>query len=67
MFSSELIQNGHIKRLTITRHGAGWEVCEEHDSHVVRTIRFSDWHRVERAKETFARQNGIPAHPSVNL
>ena len=60
MFSSELIQDGHIRRLTITRHGTGWEIREEFDSQVVRTWRYSDWHRVERAKVIFALKNQIP-------
>jgi hypothetical protein len=39
--------------VTITRRTTGWEVCEEHDSKVVRTANYLDWHRVERAIEIF--------------
>ena len=65
MFYSELIQDGHTKRLIITRNSGGWEICEEHDRHVVRTTRYSDWHRVERAKEIFVIENRL--QPSTNL
>jgi hypothetical protein len=41
---------------TITDAGlAGWEVREEQDSQIVRSIRYTDWHRVERARMNFAR------------
>jgi hypothetical protein len=60
MFSSELTQDGHTRRLTITRSSAGWEVREEHDSRVVRTVNCSDWHRVERARQMFALENRLP-------
>jgi hypothetical protein len=44
-------------RFVITNsHGAGWEVREEEDSHVIRSARYSDWHRVERARMAFATQ-----------
>jgi len=60
MFSSELTHDGHTRRLTITRNGAGWEIREEHDSQVVRTATYSDWHRVERARHLFAIENQLP-------
>ena len=34
--------------LTVTRDTGGWEVREVRDSQVVRQVRMSDWHRVER-------------------
>jgi hypothetical protein len=50
MFSKELTQAGHVWRFTIREAGGnGWEVREEQDSRVVRTVRYDDWHRVERA------------------
>jgi hypothetical protein len=67
MFSSELTHNGHTRRLTITRNGAGWEIREEHDSEVVRTTTCSDWHRVERARQMFALENRLPMDPPVAL
>jgi len=50
MFAKELTQAGHVKRFSISEAGAsGWEVREEQDSHVVRSVCYTDWHRVERA------------------
>jgi hypothetical protein len=50
MFSKELTHGGHVRRFTIRESdGNGWEVREEQDSRVVRTVRYDDWHRVERA------------------
>jgi hypothetical protein len=34
----------------------GWEIRDEQDSRLVRSARYSDWHRVERAQRTFARE-----------
>jgi hypothetical protein len=65
MFSSELTHDGHTRRLTITRSGAGWEIREEHDSRIVRTTNCTDWHRVERAKQMFALENRVPVDPST--
>lgn len=37
-------------RFVITNaKGAGWEVREEEDSQVISSVRYHDWHRVERA------------------
>jgi hypothetical protein len=48
---------GQTKRFTITDAGSsGWEVREEQDSHVVWSTSYTDWHRVERARMTFARE-----------
>ena len=48
---------GQTKRFTITDAGTlGWEVREEQDSRVVRSTRYTDWHRVERARMTFAQE-----------
>ena len=67
MFTSELTQDGHTRRLTITRHTAGWEIREEHDSRIVRTATYSDWHRVERARQMFAIENRLPVEPGGAL
>ena len=41
---------------TITEAGrAGWEVREEQDSRIVSCVRYTDWHRVERARMNFSR------------
>jgi hypothetical protein len=34
--------------LTVTRDADGWFVREMRDSQIVRQVRMSDWHRVER-------------------
>lgn len=45
---------GHHRRLVVFDTGSqGWEVREEHDSRVVRLVRYTDWHRVERALAAF--------------
>ncbi len=44
-------QDGHVHRFLIAAHGVqGWELREEHDDRVVRRVRYTDWHRVERAR-----------------
>jgi hypothetical protein len=45
----------HRFLITISE-GAGWEVREEQDSHVISSVRYTDWHRVERARMAFANQ-----------
>lgn len=42
-----------IDIITVTKSADGWEVRETHDSEVVRTQHYSDWHRVERAVQVF--------------
>ena len=57
MFAKELTQAGHTKRFTISDAGsAGWEVRVEQDSHVVRRVCYTDWHRVERAVQMLSLQ-----------
>ena len=57
MFAKELRQAGHIKRFTISQAGEeGWEVKVEQDSHVVRQVYYTDWHRVERAAQVMMMQ-----------
>jgi hypothetical protein len=59
MFAKELKQAGHTKRFSVTEAGGdGWEVRVEQDSHVVRRVCYTDWHRVERALQVFAIQIG---------
>lgn len=54
MFSKELRFAGHVKRFLISGMGRdGWEVREEQDEHVVKQVRYTDWHRVERALGIF--------------
>ncbi len=46
------------RRFTITNagRGTGWEVRDEQDSQVILNVRYTDWHRVERARMAFASQ-----------
>lgn len=55
MYTRFFQKAAHTRRFTITSEGpSGWEVRDEQDSHVIRRVRYRDWHRVERAKKTFA-------------
>ena len=55
MYTHFLCKSDHTRKFTISHdHQLGWEVCEEEDSRVVLSIRYRDWHRVERAKQMFA-------------
>ena len=54
MFNKELRFAGHVKCFLISRLGRdGWEVREEQDQQVVKQVRYTDWHRVERALGLF--------------
>jgi hypothetical protein len=55
MYTHFLRKSVHTKKFAISHdHQLGWEVSEEEDSRVVSSIRYRDWHRVERAKQMFA-------------
>ena len=57
MFAQELIHAGHVRRFEILSQGAdGWEMRVEEDSNIVRSQRYTDWHRVERALTRVARE-----------
>jgi len=65
MYTRLLRNAAHTKQFTITcDDNVGWKVSEEEDSRVVASVRYRDWHRVERAMQAFAhkakslRQNG---------
>lgn len=51
MFDKQLTRSGHSRRFIVDNNGLGegWEVRIEHDSEVVERVRYTDWHRVERA------------------
>lgn len=57
--------DGHTDALEVTSNAQGWEVRETRDSAVVRTQRYSDWHRVERAVQVFERREATAAAASV--
>ena len=55
LFLKQLKQAGNIMRFSIfPTNSGGWEVKEEAGDEVVRQVRLSDWHRVERAREAFS-------------
>ena len=42
-----------IVSLSVTTGASGWDVREEHDGKLVRSINCTDWHRVERRLRQF--------------
>jgi hypothetical protein len=55
MYARQLRKAAHTRRFTIRDTGtSGWEVLDEQDSRVVKSVLYDDWHRVERAKAAFA-------------
>jgi hypothetical protein len=50
MFNIELSYAGHSRRFAIGHLPVGgWELLIEEDQAVVSRVRYTDWHRVERA------------------
>jgi hypothetical protein len=57
MLSTPIATRGrHDRRVTVTITPEGWAVREEKDSQVVRSVVYTDWHRVERAIDLFERE-----------
>ena len=57
MYARVFQRAGETRRFTISDAGdAGWEVREEQGSDVIWRRRYTDWHRVERARMSFATQ-----------
>jgi hypothetical protein len=54
MYTRLLRKLAHTKKFTISDEQEGWQVSEEEDSQLVLSVRYKDWHRVERAMQTFA-------------
>ena len=54
MYTRLLRKSAHVKKFTISHEQEGWQVSEEEDSQIVLSVRYKDWHRVERAMQTFA-------------
>jgi hypothetical protein len=54
MFAKQLCRAGHTRKFSIEDLGtSGWEVRDEQDDRVLKAIRYTDWHRVERAMNMF--------------
>lgn len=57
MFALTLCHADHVRRYSICPTGSlGWEIRLEEDSTLRRLNHYTDWHRVERALELFARE-----------
>lgn len=54
MYQRVLSNDREIRRFTITKTPAGWDVRDIHGDHAHKVARYLDWHRVERAKLAFA-------------
>jgi hypothetical protein len=56
MYERILRNDTHTRRFTVTSaKGLGWDIREFIDREITNVVRHADWHRVERAKRTFAR------------
>jgi hypothetical protein len=55
MYARLLRKAAHVRRFTIRDTGtSGWQVLDEQDAKVVKSVLYDDWHRVERARAAFA-------------
>jgi hypothetical protein len=55
MYARSFRKAAHTRRFSIRDTGtSGWEVLDEKDSKVLKSVLYDDWHRVERAKAAFA-------------
>ncbi len=55
MYATILRRAAHIRRFTITAtSSSGWEVRDEEDARIITSRLYDDWHRVERARLSFA-------------
>jgi hypothetical protein len=55
MYVRSFRKAAHVRRFIIRpTEDSGWEVVDERDRRIVRTVSYDDWHRVERAKAAFA-------------
>ena len=60
MYTRSLRKAAHVRRFSITStEDCGWEVRYEQDSNVISSVWYRDWHRVERARMTFAREAAL--------
>jgi hypothetical protein len=54
LFVKQLKQAGKMVRFSILPAQGGWELLEEADSEILRQVKVSDWHRVERARDVWS-------------
>ena len=65
MYARSLFNSTHNRRFTVRPADAmtGWEIRDEIDARVLKSIHYQDWHRVERAKAIFALEaNALKDH-----
>lgn len=48
MYDSALQKARQVRRFSIRKQGVGWEVVDADETHVLKRLLLSDWHRVER-------------------
>jgi hypothetical protein len=54
LFVKQLKQAGKMVRFSILPAQGGWELLEESDTQILRQVKVSDWHRVERARDVWS-------------
>lgn len=60
MYTRTLRKADHERRFSIVDAGAsGWEVRHEQDQHIVKRMRYDDWHCLERARMAIAAEAEI--------
>ena len=54
IFVRKLTRGVHTRQFLVRDTGpSGWEVVDEQDDQILRQVRYTDWHRVERAVAMF--------------
>jgi hypothetical protein len=57
MYDRSFHKGSNTRRLSVRSvRDVGWEIRDERDSHVVRRVLITDWHRAERAVAIFSRE-----------
>ena len=57
MFSIRLHRAEHVRQYSVqSSRDAGWEVSLREDRALTRSVRYDDWHRVERALAVLRRE-----------
>lgn len=57
LLAATLVRTHHIRSFHVGPScPTGWEALQQHDGLVVQQQRYTDWHRVERTLDRFARE-----------
>ena len=60
MYAKVFHKAAHVRRLTVRAGDTqGWQVLDEQDSTVIKSVTYKDWHRVERAMALFAAEASL--------